>query len=103
MPEIFDAGLLPSEATKRVTSQLVLQILNRERYCIDCNAAKGIMTEFAYSAESEKHESLDGIRLDLNLATGLVWDNNDVGINTEYGKETLHATVEYMYIPESAR
>lgn len=51
------------------------------------------MTEFAYSVKSVEGDAPDRIRLDPNLATGSVWENNDAHVETLDGKETLQATV----------
>ena len=74
-------------------SKLVTQILNRTGHCISYSETKGLETEFAYSVAGDEHDAPDGIRLDPNVSTACVWDNNDANVETLDGKETLHATV----------
>lgn len=78
-------------------SKLTMQILNRIGYSISYSETKGLETEFAYSVEDDERDAPDGIRLDPNLATAFVWDNNDANIETIDGKATLHATVGHTY------
>ena len=78
-------------------SKMVTQILNRTGHCISYSEIKGLETEFAYSAASNESDASDGIRLDPNVATACVWDNNDANVETLDGKETLHATVGHTY------
>ena len=73
------------------------QILNRTGRCISYSEIKGLETEFAYSAASNESDAPDGIRLDPNVATACVWDNNDANVETLDGEETLHATVGHAY------
>ena len=58
---------------------MVTQILNRTGRCISYSEIKGL------------------IRLDPNVATACVWDNNDANVETLNGEETLHATVGHAY------
>ena len=58
------------------------QILNRTGHCISYSEIKGLETEFAYSAASNESDAPDGIRLDPNVATACVWDNNDANVLT---------------------
>ncbi len=86
-------------------SKLSMQILNRAGHSISYSETKGLETEFAYSIAAEGRNAPDGIRLDPNLATGSVWDNNDANIETLDGKQTLHATVGHTYqniLPDNA-
>ena len=78
-------------------SKLAMQILNRTGHCISYSETKALETEFAYSVEGDEHDTPDGIRLEPNLATACVWDNNDANVETLDGKETLHATVGHTY------
>ena len=78
-------------------SKFVNQILNRLGHCISYSEAKGLETEFAYSVSGDERDAPDGIRLDVNIATACVWDNNDANVETLDGKETLHATVGHTY------
>jgi len=78
-------------------SKLAMQILNRTGHCISYSETKGLETEFAYSVEGDERDAPDGIRLDPNLATASVWDNNDANVETVDGKETLHVTVGHTY------
>ena len=74
-----------------------MQILNRTGHCISYSETKGLETEFAYSVAGDEHDAPDGIRLDPNVSTACVWDNNDGNVETLDGKETLHATVGHTY------
>ena len=78
-------------------SKLAVQILNRTGHCISYSETKGLETEFAYSVHHDERDAPDGIRLDPNLATACVWDNNDANVETLDGKETLHSTVGHTY------
>ena len=51
---------------------------------------KDLETEFSYSVEGDERDALDGIRLDPNLATSSVCDNNDENVETVDGKETFN-------------
>ena len=51
----------------------------------------------AYSAESDAQKTPDEFQLKSDLATVLVWDNNDAEVETLDGKGTLHATVGHTY------
>ena len=77
--------------------KLVVQVLNRQGYCINYSDVKALETKFAYSVVSEDQESPDGIRLLPNLSTACVWYNNDANIETHDGKTTWHATVGHTY------
>ena len=86
-------------------SRMSLDILNRAGHSISYSEAKGLETEFAYSLESYNSDAPDGIRLNPNLATSSVWDNNDANIETLEGKDTFHATVGHTYqniLPDAA-
>ncbi len=78
-------------------SKLAMQILNRTGHSLSYDDTKGIETEFAYSVDNEERDAPDGIRLNPNLSTACVWDNNDANVETLDGKQTLHATVGHTY------
>ena len=78
-------------------SKLILRILNRLGHSLSYDEVKALETEFAFSAETNDQDALDGVDLNLNRGTGLAWDNYDVNMDTIDGKDTLHATVGNCY------
>lgn len=66
---------------------------------------KGLETEFAYSVGSSDRHAPDGIKLNPDLVTTSVWDNNDANEEILDGKATVHSTVGHTYqnvMPDTA-
>lgn len=70
--------------------KLTQEILNLSGHSISHCQTKGLETELLCSVESCNRHAPDGIELSPDLATALVWDNNDANAETLDGKAALY-------------
>lgn len=85
-------------AMKSLTgSRKVIDILNRQGYCISYCSILELETSAAYSSTTNNLLCPSGIQPTSVLSSGVAWDNFDRFVETSSGKNTLHDTVGIIY------
>lgn len=85
-------------AMKTLTgSQKVIDILNRQGYCLSYSNIIELETSAAYSCQANNYLCPSGIYKTPLLCCGVAWNNFDRFVETSSGKNTLHDTVGIIY------
>ncbi|KAL7290743.1 hypothetical protein TKK_0015494 [Trichogramma kaykai] len=89
--------LLGVELKSMTGSKKVINILNRQGYCIGYSNILELETSAAYSCSSSDRVCPSSIIKTSILSCGVAWDNFDRYVETDSGKDTLHDTVGIIY------
>ena len=85
-------------AMKSITgSRRVIDILNKLGHSINYTTAEELETELTFGESNREQITSTGVDLNVNLATGVAFNNFERFVVTLSGKDTLHDTVGIAY------